>query len=96
MGCVFCVRKDDTTAQLRILLVTDAGRGRGLGRRLVSECVGFARAAGYQRMVLWTNAPLAAARHLYVEAGFRLTAADPHSSFGIDLIGQHYKLELAR
>lgn len=63
VGCVFCVRKDDATAQLRILLVSIAGRGRGLGRRLIDECIDFARAAGYRRMVLWTNDPLAAARH---------------------------------
>jgi GNAT superfamily N-acetyltransferase len=94
VGCVSCVRKDNATAQLRILLVTDEGRGRGLGRRLVQQCIDFARAAGYQKMVLWTNDPLAAARHLYLEAGFRLTDEEPHHSFGVDLVGQSYQLDL--
>jgi GNAT superfamily N-acetyltransferase len=94
VGCVFCVRKDKTTAQLRILLVTPDGRGHGLGRRLVQECIDFARAAGYRRLVLWTNNPLAAARHLYLDAGFALVDEEPHHSFGVDLVGQNYQLDL--
>jgi GNAT superfamily N-acetyltransferase len=95
VGCVFCVRKDEQTAQLRILLVTSDGRGHGLGRRLVDEVIEFARAAGYQRLVLWTNDPLAAARRIYLAAGFRLVDEDRHHSFGVDLIGQNYALDLA-
>jgi GNAT superfamily N-acetyltransferase len=91
---VFCVRKDDETAQLRILLVTSEGRGHWLGRHLVAECIDFARTAGYRRLVLWTNGPLAAARHLYLAAGFTLVDEAPHHSFGIDLIGQNYQLDL--
>ena len=91
---MFCVRKDDETAQLRILLVTSEGRGHWLGRRLVAECIDFARTAGYRRLVLWTNGPLAAARHLYLAAGFTLVDEAPHHSFGIDLIGQNYQLDL--
>ena len=94
VGCVFCVRKDEQTAQLRILLVTSDGRGHGLGRRLVDEAVGFARAAGYRRMVLWTNAPLAAARRIYLDRGFRLVDEERHHSFGVDLVGQNYHLDL--
>ena len=95
VGCVFCVHKDDATAQLRILLITIAGRGQGLGRRLIDECIDFARTAGYRRMVLWTNDTLAAARHLYLAAGFALVDESPHHSFGFDLIGQNYELDLA-
>lgn len=95
MGCVFCVAKDVTTAQLRILLVHPDGRGLGLGARLVDECVGFARTAGYQRIVLWTNHPLVAARHIYLEAGFILRDEEPHHSFGVDLVGQTFELDLA-
>lgn len=95
VGCVFCVRKDDATAQLRILLVTSEGRGHGLGRRLVDECVSFARNAAYRQLVLWTNDPLAAARHLYLQAGFQLVAENRHDSFGVDLVGQSYRLALA-
>jgi GNAT superfamily N-acetyltransferase len=94
VGCVSCVRKDDATAQLRILLVTSEGRGHGLGRRLVQQCIDFARAAGYERVVLWTNDALAAARNLYLEAGFRLTREERHHSFGVDLVGQNYQLDL--
>jgi GNAT superfamily N-acetyltransferase len=95
VGCVFCVAKDETTAQLRILLVHPNGRGLGLGARLIDECIGFARAAGYERMVLWTNHPLVAARHIYLEAGFILRNEEPHHSFGVDLVGQTFELDLA-
>ncbi len=94
-GCVFVVAKDADTAQLRILLVDPAARGHHLGRRLVAECVGFARRAGYRRMVLWTNEPLAAARRIYLAAGFSLVGEEPHHSFGVDLTGQYYELDLA-
>jgi GNAT superfamily N-acetyltransferase len=94
VGCVFLVAKDADTAQLRILLVDPAARGHQLGRRLVGECLAFARRAGYRRMVLWTNDPLAAARHIYLAAGFSLVSEEPHHSFGVDLIGQHYELDL--
>jgi GNAT superfamily N-acetyltransferase len=94
VGCVFCVRKDDETAQLRILLVTPDGRGLGLGRRLVDRTIAFARTAGYRRLVLWTNDPLAAARRIYLERGFRLVDEERHRSFGADLVGQNYALLL--
>jgi GNAT superfamily N-acetyltransferase len=96
VGCVFCVAKDETTAQLRILLVHPNGRGLGLGARLVDECVEFAHDAGYERIVLWTNHPLVAARHIYYEAGFILTDEEPHQSFGADLVGQTFELDLTR
>jgi GNAT superfamily N-acetyltransferase len=94
VGCVFCVREDDRTARLRILLVDPKARGQRLGTRLVAECVEFARAAGYDRMVLWTNHPLVAARSIYLAAGFRLTGEQPHHSYGVDLVGQTYELDL--
>jgi GNAT superfamily N-acetyltransferase len=94
VGCVFCVPADDTTAQLRILLVTPDARGAGLGGRLVDECIGFARSAGYRRMRLWTNDVLVAARQTYLSRGFALAEEDPHHSFGADLIGQVYELDL--
>lgn len=96
VGCVFCVSDpdDDRTALLRILLVHPNGRGHNLGRRLIDTCLAFARRAGYGRVRLWTNHPLAAARHLYLENGFRLVAEQPHHSFGVDLTGQTYELDL--
>jgi DNA-binding MarR family transcriptional regulator/GNAT superfamily N-acetyltransferase len=93
MGCVLCVRKDDDTAQLRILLVDPAARGLGIGARLVEECLAFARRAGYKRIVLWTNDVLTAARRIYQAAGFRLTGEEPHHSFGHDLVSQTWQLD---
>ena len=94
VGCVFCVAADEHTAQLRILLVDPAVRGHGTGARLVDECLRFARQSGYQRMKLWTNHPLAAARHIYLSRGFKLVEEEPHTSFGASLIGQVYELDL--
>lgn len=94
VGCVFCVAADDQTAQLRILLVDPAARGQKLGARMVDECLSFARDVGYKRMKLWTNDPLAAARHIYLSRGFTLTESEPHRSWGADLIGQVYELDL--
>jgi GNAT superfamily N-acetyltransferase len=95
VGCVFCVPYDETTAQLRILLVRPPARGLGLGGALVDTCVDFARAAGYQHMRLWTNDVLAAARRIYLDRGFRLVDEEPHHSFGVDLVGQTYERALA-
>lgn len=94
VGCVFCVAANDETAQLRILLVDPAARGHGTGARLVDECLQFARQAGYKRMKLWTNHPLAAARRIYQSRGFQLIEEEPHRSFGVNLIGQVFDLNL--
>jgi DNA-binding MarR family transcriptional regulator/GNAT superfamily N-acetyltransferase len=94
VGCVLCVRRDDETAQLRILLVDPAFRGLGIGARLVEECIRFARAAGYRSLVLWTNDVLVSARRIYEAAGFQLVDEDWHHSFGHDLVGQTWHLDL--
>jgi GNAT superfamily N-acetyltransferase len=96
VGCVFCVRGDHPgECKLRILLVDPVARGQALGSRLVGQAIAFARGAGYARMRLWTNDPLAAARRIYLRHGFRLIAQEPHRSFGVDLVGQTYELDLA-
>jgi len=93
-GCVLCVRKDDATAQLRVLLVEAWARGHGLGARLVDECIRFARGCGYRKLVLWTNDVLGSARKIYQAAGFELVSEERHHSFGKDLVGQYWELAL--
>jgi len=93
-GCVFCKQRDADTAQLRLLLVDPWARGLGLGARLVDACLDFARAAGYRRIMLWTNDVLVAARRIYVAADFELVEEEPHHSFGHDLVGQIWARDL--
>jgi GNAT superfamily N-acetyltransferase len=93
-GCVMCCPEDETTAELHTLLVQPWARGHRLGARLVDQCLDFARRARYARIRLWTNDPLVAARHIYLSRGFQLVREEPHHSFGIDLVGQYYELDL--
>ena len=97
VGCVFCVRERPPTTRppsCGSCWSRPEGRGLGLGRELVDRTVAFARAAGYRRLVLWTNDPLAAARRIYLERGFRLVDEERHRSFGAELVGQNYVLAL--
>lgn len=91
IGSVFVVRKSEGVAQLRLLILTPAARGLGLGGRLTDECIAFAREKGYQRMVLWTNRNLDAARAIYAKRGFTPVGSEPHHSYGQDLVGEHWE-----
>ena len=94
-GCIFLVAGDEPgVAKLRILLVTPTARGLGVGSRLVERCLAIARAAGYRQVTLWTNDVLVSARRIYETFGFALTEQQPHHSFGHDLIGQNWTLDL--
>ncbi|RFC77693.1 GNAT family N-acetyltransferase [Streptomyces sp. AcE210] len=93
-GCVFCVRHDERTAKLRLLLVDPNARGLGLGARLVEECLQFAGEAGYEAITLWTNDVLGSARRIYQKHGFELVAEESHHSFGQDLVGQTWQRSL--
>jgi len=94
VGCAFLVKKSGTTAQLRLVIVEPSARGTGLGRRLVEECIAFARAKRYRKLVLWTHANLAAARHIYETLGFRRVKQEPHRTFGPRAIGEYWELKL--
>jgi GNAT superfamily N-acetyltransferase len=94
VGCVFCTRADEETAQLRVMLVHPDARGRALGARLTAECIRFARDAGYRRIRLWTTTRQVAASAIYRAAGFMLTGEEPHAGFGETVTGQTYELDL--
>lgn len=94
LGTVSLVRDSDELGKLRLLIVEPSARGLGIGRQLVSTCVDFARSAGYARLTLWTQSILTAARLIYGHAGFHLVRAVPHRSFGCDLVGEDWEMDL--
>jgi DNA-binding MarR family transcriptional regulator/N-acetylglutamate synthase-like GNAT family acetyltransferase len=94
VGSVFLVKESEKTAKLRLLYVEPSARGLGIGARLVAECVRFARQAGYEKIVLWTQSELDAARHVYEKAGFRVVEKKEHHSFSKDLTAEVWELAL--
>jgi DNA-binding MarR family transcriptional regulator/GNAT superfamily N-acetyltransferase len=95
VGSAFLVKKDDVTAKLRLLYVEQGARGLGIGRRLVEECIRFARQVGYTKITLWTQSNLIAARATYEKTGFRLAGQQNHKSFGKELVAETWELDLA-
>ena len=94
VGAAFVVRQSRTVARLRMLILSPQARGLGLGARLTDECIAFARAKGYRKMVLWTNSCLTAARAIYTKRGFRLMKSEPYEGFGQQLVGETWELRL--
>jgi DNA-binding MarR family transcriptional regulator/GNAT superfamily N-acetyltransferase len=95
IGCVFLIRQSEDVAKLRMLLVHPKARGLGIGKRLVEECIRFARQKGYRKITLWTNDILTTARHIYQQTGFKLVAEEQHFSFGHHMVGETWELELS-
>ena len=93
-GSVFLVRKSATVAKLRLLILRPEARGLGLGGRLTDECIAFARAKGYRRIVLWTQSILTGARHIYASRGFVLKDSEPYTAFGRELVAETWELKL--
>ena len=93
-GGVLCVREGGSVAKLRLLIVEPDARGHGIGRLLVEECIGFARAGGYRELVLWTNDVLTHARPIYEATGFELVDSERHRMFGPEVVGQNWRLDL--
>jgi GNAT superfamily N-acetyltransferase len=94
VGSIFLVRASDDVAKIRLLLVEEKARGLGVGRALVEQCLRFAKDAGYRSVTLWTQSNLVAARGIYQGAGFRKIREEAHHSFGVDLVGEVWELEL--
>jgi DNA-binding MarR family transcriptional regulator/GNAT superfamily N-acetyltransferase len=94
VGSAFVVKDSDETARLRLLLVEPKARGLGVGKRLVDECVAFARAAGYRKMTLWTHSVLLAARGIYRKAGFMKIAEERHAEWGVAVVGETWEMGL--
>ena len=94
VGCVMLAKDNDEVARVRLLLVDPKARGLGLGARLVEECVTFAREAGYKRVTLWTHSVIAAARHIYEQAGFTLTSSEKRHTWGKDVVAEYWDLDL--
>ncbi len=94
VGSIMLAKDSETVARIRLLLVDPKARGLGLGRDLTTECVQFARAAGYRKMTLWTHSVLTAARHIYQQAGFKLMRSEEHESWGRPVVSEHWDLEL--
>jgi ribosomal protein S18 acetylase RimI-like enzyme len=85
---------DPDAAEIRMLAVLPAARGRGVGRALVEACIDLAREAHRRRLVLHTRAVMEDARHIYESLGFVRAPALDFSVEGIELLGYVLDLEV--
>lgn len=83
-------------ARLRWFVLHPDVRGRGLGRRLLTEALARAAEAGHERVTLETFSELTAAARLYTGHGFRVVRSEPRRQWGREeLVMQLYELVLA-
>lgn len=95
IGSVILTHKSAKVAKLRVLIVEPSARGLGIGRRLVQECVRFARQAHYKKVELWTQRELQSARKIYEQEGFQLVKEQRHQNWGRDdLVAETWELNL--
>lgn len=99
VGTVMLVKDDPKAkkadvARIRLLLLEPGARGMGLGRRLVEECVAFARSRKYRRVTLWTHKELTAARAIYAKLGFVKSGEESHDDWGGKATSEFWDLDL--
>jgi DNA-binding MarR family transcriptional regulator/GNAT superfamily N-acetyltransferase len=94
VGSVCIVGVSTTVAGVRLLWVEPDVQRLGIGTQLLSECVRFARRAGYTKLTLTTASTLAQPRRLCERAGFRLAGTAAERRFGKDLTIERWELEL--
>jgi DNA-binding MarR family transcriptional regulator/GNAT superfamily N-acetyltransferase len=94
LGTISCMRETEDTARLRLFILVPEARGMGLGQLLHDTCVGFARQAGYRRMVLWTHESHRAACALYARNGWRLVRSVAATAYGQEVVDQDWEIVL--
>ncbi|MFM0204455.1 bifunctional helix-turn-helix transcriptional regulator/GNAT family N-acetyltransferase [Paraburkholderia fungorum] len=95
VGSVCIVGVSTTVAGVRLLWVEPDVQRLGIGTQLISECMHFARRAGYTKLTLTTASTLEEPRRLCERAGFKLACATAERRFGKDLTIERWELELA-
>ena len=84
----------DGLARLGDLALLPEARGSGAGRRLVATVLEAARAAGYERVELFTFSDLETARELYRREGFVMTSSEHVVRWGRELDWERWELAL--
>jgi GNAT superfamily N-acetyltransferase len=94
VGSVTLIEEDAELGRLGHLVLLPDARGTGAGRRLVETVLAAARAAGYERLHLFTFSDLRAARSLYLSAGFERTSRERRVRWGRAMDWDRYELAL--